>query len=88
MSSAKQRQRGADLQDCKLSPFLSGVAEKYPTLFVQKLQKITDKTRREVASVLGREPIGEELVAEAVRKQYVVLASGRGVRLGFLGAHL
>ena len=49
-SWSKQRQRGADLQECKLSPFLSGVAEQYPTLFVQKIQKITERTRREVAA--------------------------------------
>lgn len=68
-SWSKQRQRGADLQECKLSPFLSGVSEQYPMLFVKKLQKITDKTRREVASVLGRQPVAEEVVADKVKQQ-------------------
>ncbi len=57
------------MQDCKLSPFLSGVSEQYPMLFVQKLQKISEKTRREVASVLGRQAVAEDVVAEKVKQQ-------------------
>ena len=57
------------MQECKLSPFLSGVAEQYPMLFVKKLQKMTERTRKEVAGVLGREVVGEEVVAEMVKQQ-------------------
>lgn len=61
LSWSRVRQRGAETHDAKLSPFLAGVAEQYPTLFVKKLQKINEKTRREVASVLGRPAVAEEV---------------------------
>ncbi|GAA5941279.1 uncharacterized protein JCM15063_006424 [Sporobolomyces koalae] len=43
-----------------LTPFLSSVTEAYRSLFVPKLQKVTKKTREEMAKVLGRPAPSEE----------------------------
>ncbi|GAA5834422.1 hypothetical protein JCM11251_007984 [Rhodosporidiobolus azoricus] len=62
LSHANQRMAGADMKQKELSPFLSTVSTTYPSLFVKKLQKITKKTREEIASVLGRAAVDEEVV--------------------------
>lgn len=53
----------ASNKEKKLSPFLTDVSIKFPTLFVPKLQKITQKTREDMAKVLGR-PIPDPQNAE------------------------
>jgi hypothetical protein len=47
-------------QQKQLSPFLSKVSKTYPSLFVNKLSKITKKTREEMSKVLGRTVPNEE----------------------------
>ncbi|GAA5891913.1 hypothetical protein JCM6882_007403 [Rhodosporidiobolus microsporus] len=62
LSYANQRMAGADMKQKELSPFLSSVSTTYPSLFVKKLQKISKKTREEIAAVLGRAAVDEEAV--------------------------
>ncbi|GAA5896051.1 hypothetical protein JCM5296_006229 [Sporobolomyces johnsonii] len=60
ISHAKTRMAGAEMKTKRLSPFLTTVAQTYPTLFVSKLQKISGKTRGEMAGVLGRQVPDED----------------------------
>lgn len=52
--------RAAEMKQKKLSPFLQTASTTYPTLFVKKLQKVTQKTREEMSKVLGRPAPNEE----------------------------
>ncbi|GAA5966335.1 hypothetical protein JCM21900_003099 [Sporobolomyces salmonicolor] len=62
ISHANVRMAGAEMKTKRLSPFLTTVAQTYPTLFVSKLQKISGKTRGEMAKVLGRQMPDEDKV--------------------------
>ncbi|BGP20389.1 ATP-dependent DNA helicase srs2 [Rhodosporidiobolus nylandii] len=68
LSYANSRMAGAEMKTKELSPFLSNVAQQYPTLFVKKLQKVAKKTREETAAVLGREKPDEEEVKRLVEE--------------------
>ncbi|GAA6006862.1 hypothetical protein JCM11491_003209 [Sporobolomyces phaffii] len=54
ISYTSSRMAGGQFQKKSLSPFLTTVSQTYPTLFVNKLQKVSKKTREEMAKVLGR----------------------------------
>ncbi|GAA5902404.1 ATP-dependent helicase [Sporobolomyces salmoneus] len=60
LSHSVSRMAAGQFQSKSLSPFLTTVSQTYPTLFVNKLQKITQKTREEMARVLGRPAPSEE----------------------------
>ncbi|KAK4054001.1 ATP-dependent DNA helicase srs2 [Microbotryomycetes sp. JL221] len=58
-----QRMAGASTKSRELSPFIKNVPERYQkAVFSKKLQKITAKSRAEIAKVLGREAPDEQAV--------------------------
>lgn len=61
----------AETKDTVLSHFLASVSERYKTLFVSKLQKISATTRSEVSKIIGRPPVAEAAVATAIAYQCV-----------------
>lgn len=52
-----------------LTPFLSTVSTVYKTLFVKKLQRISQTTREELARVLGRPAPNEAIAQEMIDAQ-------------------
>ncbi|GJN94058.1 hypothetical protein Rhopal_007122-T1 [Rhodotorula paludigena] len=66
LSHAASRMAGADTKQKKLSPFLATASQTYPSLFVKKLQKVTQKTREETARVLGRPAPNEEKAKQLI----------------------
>lgn len=50
----------------RLSPFVETAKRDFPSLFVQKLQKISTKTREETAKVIGRPAVDEAIAAQKV----------------------
>lgn len=50
----------------QLSPFIETAKAKFSSLFVHKLQKVTEKTRQETAKVLGRLLIDERIVKQRI----------------------
>lgn len=56
----------ADMRSRQLSSFISTAKRDYPSLFVQKLQKVTVATRADVAKVLRRDAVDEEIVAQMI----------------------
>ncbi|GAA5883030.1 hypothetical protein JCM16303_006799 [Sporobolomyces ruberrimus] len=60
ITHAASRMAGGQFQKKSITPFLSTVSQTYPTLFVNKLQKVSKKTREEMAKVLGRVAPDEE----------------------------
>ncbi|GAA6042157.1 hypothetical protein JCM8097_004990 [Rhodosporidiobolus ruineniae] len=70
LSYANSRMAGAEVKQKELTPFISSVPDQYKkALFVPKLQKITQKTRTEIAGVLGR-PVPKEEVAARMIEEY------------------
>lgn len=65
ISHAQSRRLGAKKAERERSSFLS-IASTFPTLFVDKLQLISAKTRIEVAKVLGRPTAAEAEVTRCV----------------------
>lgn len=61
----------AETKETDVSSFLKGVSERYKTLFVAKLQKISPTTRLEVSKIIGRPPVPEAAVATAIALQCV-----------------
>ncbi|GAA5881915.1 hypothetical protein JCM3774_001294 [Rhodotorula dairenensis] len=66
LSHAAQRMAGADMRKKQLSPFIETAQTKYSSLFVQRLQKVTEKTRQETAKVLGRPLVDEQVVKQRI----------------------
>ncbi|KAM0789946.1 hypothetical protein ACM66B_006786 [Microbotryomycetes sp. NB124-2] len=62
------RMAGAKTSSRDVSPFLKPVAEKYPSLFVKRLQKIGAKNRQDFARVLGRPVPDEKVVAQTIQE--------------------
>ncbi|KAK4048649.1 ATP-dependent DNA helicase srs2 [Microbotryomycetes sp. JL201] len=60
------RMAGAKTSSREVSPFIKPVAEKYPTLFVKRLQKIGPKQRKEFARVLDRPAPDEQVAARMI----------------------
>lgn len=58
----------ADMKSKQLSPFIETAKTKFGSLFVQKLQKVTEKTRQETAKVLGRPVVDEQVATERINE--------------------
>ncbi|GAA5916254.1 uncharacterized protein JCM6883_006286 [Sporobolomyces salmoneus] len=70
LSHSVFRMAAGQFQSKSLSPFLTTVSQTYSTLFVNKLQKITQKTREEMAKVLGRPAPSEEEAKRRIELLY------------------
>lgn len=62
------RNLAADMKSKQLSPFIETAKTKFGSLFVQKLQKVTEKTRQETAKVLGRPVVDEQVATERINE--------------------
>ncbi|GAA6061510.1 hypothetical protein JCM10212_004500 [Sporobolomyces blumeae] len=68
VSHASIRLAAGKKQRKAVTPFLATVSTTYPTLFVKKMQKISEKTRQTMAQVIGRPAPSEDEAKRRIKE--------------------